>query len=556
MSGKAESLTEEYDCAWPALACIELWFEGSRCHQIEEGVILKRLIMVALLAVAVQFVSFALSANGQGAVVEAVLFYSDTCPHCHEVISNVLPPLQERYGDSLSVELISVDTPEGYRLLMYVDDLARVPEEERGVPELLVGSTVVIGSLDIEERFPALIESYLAAGGVQTPGREELLSGLGAATPGVSPTDGAEATATAESLMPIYAAYLYQPGCEACERAEYDLRLLQDTYPQLIVERYSAVDEAALAEWLGDRYGLTEERRLVAPAFFVGDDCLLDKEVTFKRLEALISSYVPQGAPRIWEGWENDKLAAEQRVIERFRSFGLLTVFAAGLIDGINPCAFATLVFFISYLSVTGRSRGQVLGIGLSFTIAVFFTYLMIGFGLYRLLAEVTMLSVLGKVIYAATAAVCLAMAVISGRDALRARRGRSEAMTLKLPTRLRRQVNRAIRESLSLRATVAAALLAGVLVSTVELACTGQIYLPTLMFVAGRPELKASAAAALAIYNLAFVVPLVVVFAVAAYGVGSERLRLLLTRHTATVKLLTAALFLALAAWLVGFLL
>jgi len=41
---------------------------------------------------------------------------------------------------------------------------------------------------------------------------------------------------------------------------------------------------------------------------------------------------------------------AEETIIERFRSFGIFAVLLAGLVEGLNPCALATLVFFISIL--------------------------------------------------------------------------------------------------------------------------------------------------------------------------------------------------------------
>jgi len=70
---------------------------------------------------------------------------------------------------------------------------------------------------------------------------------------------------------------------------------------------------------------------------------------------------------------------------------------------------------------------------------------------------------------------------------------------------------------------------------------------------VAGRPELRATAIPLLAAYNLAFIAPLVIVFVITAFGVESDRLRQLLAKHTSTVKLLTAALFVGLAAWLIS---
>jgi thiol-disulfide isomerase/thioredoxin len=40
--------------------------------------------------------------------VRAVLFYSPTCPHCHEVIQNTLIPMVDRYGDRLQILAIDV----------------------------------------------------------------------------------------------------------------------------------------------------------------------------------------------------------------------------------------------------------------------------------------------------------------------------------------------------------------------------------------------------------------------------------------------------------------
>lgn len=502
--------------------------------------------IVSLLLLALLFVSTPVSA--QEPVVEAYLFYSESCPHCHEIWDNFLPPVLEEYGDRLKLERIQVDDLDGYRLMTYVDDVGGVPPDQRGVPQILIGERILIGSNAIKENFVSLLEQYLNKGGFDLPSREELARQMEAAEAAATPSAQAGAT----SSKPIYLAYFAQPGCEICSQAQLDLNALSQVYPQLVVETYSVVDDAPLAEWLGAKHGVPEDERQVGPAIYIGGKHLVEAEVTYEGIEALIRQHLEEGAPRTWEGWEADRAAAEARVVERYRSFGLLTVVAAGLVDGVNPCAFTTLVFFVSYLSMTGRGRRQVLAAGVAFTLGVFLTYLVIGLGLYRALAAVPALSTASKVIYGAMALVCLVLAGLSVYDFWRARRGEVGDMALKLPGRLRRHVNRAIRESMTPERAATAALIAGVVVSTVELACTGQVYLPTLMFVAGRPELRSSAVPLLAAYNLSFVVPLIVVFGVTAYGVGSDRLRLLLTRHTSTVKLLTAVLFLGLAAWMV----
>ena len=88
-------------------------------------------------------------------------------------------------------------------------------------------------------------------------------------------------------------------------------------------------------------------------------------------------------------------------------------------------------------------------------------------------------------------------------------------------------------------------------IISVLELACTGQVYLPTISFVTSQPELRAAAMAFLALYNLMFIIPLVVVFILAYRGRTSARLADWSKRHLAAVKLGTAVLFIGLGLFL-----
>ena len=88
-----------------------------------------------------------------------------------------------------------------------------------------------------------------------------------------------------------------------------------------------------------------------------------------------------------------------------------------------------------------------------------------------------------------------------------------------------------------------------GVTISLLELACTGQVYLPTILYM-----LKSGSSGALThlvVYNLAFILPLVIVFGLAWTGMRSDALIQFQRRNTALVKILTGILFLALAAFL-----
>ncbi len=102
-------------------------------------------------------------------VVRAVLFYANTCPHCHIVIEQVLPPLQKQYGDQLEIRMLEVSDVNNYQLWVKAMDAYKVPNDWRGVPMLFIGDRVLVGSRDIPEQLPGLIEQYLAAGGVDYP---------------------------------------------------------------------------------------------------------------------------------------------------------------------------------------------------------------------------------------------------------------------------------------------------------------------------------------------------------------------------------------------------
>ena len=102
-------------------------------------------------------------------VVRAVLFWSETCPHCHQVLNETLPPLQEKYGKQLEIRTIELSDPANRELWAAALEMYKVPPERRGVPMLFIGDKVLVGSAEIPDQLPGLIEQYLAAGGVDFP---------------------------------------------------------------------------------------------------------------------------------------------------------------------------------------------------------------------------------------------------------------------------------------------------------------------------------------------------------------------------------------------------
>jgi len=102
-------------------------------------------------------------------VVFAVLFYSPSCPHCHLVLTETYPALEQEFGDQLQVLFIDVSTAWGGQMAFSAYEVYAIPDEMRGVPMMILGSDVMVGGIDIPQRAPGLIRDGIAAGGVDLP---------------------------------------------------------------------------------------------------------------------------------------------------------------------------------------------------------------------------------------------------------------------------------------------------------------------------------------------------------------------------------------------------
>jgi uncharacterized membrane protein len=144
-------------------------------------------------------------ALAQGPVVRAVLFFAPTCPHCHKVINQDLPGIFNRFGgqprvyfdttvarsqvafydvSNGRVEILLVDASKQAGANVFMEATERFHIPSNGVPRLIVGDSVLIGSLDIPMELPKLIEKGLAGDGIDWPDISTLRTAL-ASIPGV-----------------------------------------------------------------------------------------------------------------------------------------------------------------------------------------------------------------------------------------------------------------------------------------------------------------------------------------------------------------------------------
>jgi cytochrome c biogenesis protein CcdA len=346
---------------------------------------------------------------------------------------------------------------------------------------------------------------------------------------------------------PIEVTYWYTPGCRSCEEflASELPRIERELGARLSVARRDLLDPAAYEELARAAAARGTQVRAI-PVLGAGDSLLQGEKEIRAGTRALLASLA-----RAQRGAGDAAAEAPASVFAGGVPGGLsaLAVAAAGLLDGVNPCAFTTLIFLLSFLALGGRSRREILLIGALFTLAVFLTYLGVGFGLFAALRAAAAVPLASRILRWVLVTVLVAFAALSLYDAAVIRRGEPGKILLQLPSALKRQIHRSIRAQARAAALAGGALVLGFLVSIFEFACTGQVYLPTLAYLA-RARRQASAVGLLVLYNACFVLPLLAVFAASWFGVTSTRIAALYQKRMAAVKLGLAAVFLALAAF------
>ncbi|MDC7235522.1 MAG: hypothetical protein PQJ58_19995 [Spirochaetales bacterium] len=229
-----------------------------------------------------------------------------------------------------------------------------------------------------------------------------------------------------------------------------------------------------------------------------------------------------------------------------------LPVFLAGLLDGINPCAFTSLIFLISYLRLMKKKGSEILVIGGSFTLAVFLTYFLIGLGAFRFIRMADSFTLVSDLIRYVLGGVLLVLSLLSLIDYVRVKQGRSSESLLQLSGGTKKRIHKVVRNSSRSSWIYVSSFAAGFLISVYELGCTGQIYLPMLVYMVKQEDW--SALGPLVLYNLAFILPLIVVFTLFYKGSDSEQIGQFFADHLSLIKLAGGLLFLVMAVFILFF--
>jgi cytochrome c biogenesis protein CcdA len=315
-----------------------------------------------------------------------------------------------------------------------------------------------------------------------------------------------------QEIEGAHAVYFYSPGCGSCTGANEAFARLERSRPDLRVVAYDLSNPAGWADARRTQNALVAGLRVpdlaqndIPPGLFLPDGYRIGDErvaEAFGRLASASPAELPRfAAPTTGPG---------DSVLRR-GTLGALAL--AGLADGVNPCALTGLAFLTAYLLHRGSRRRQVALVGLLFSLGTFCAYFAAGLGLYFAIAGSSRVPGGRLAVYAFSAAVCCAFCSYAWWGV--ARRGMAPAP---VSPETRRAEHRLVRWASSGGLVCLGAPALGAAFALLELACTGQVYLPALAVLSSTGRLS-DALPGLLVYNAAFALPPLALTAVVVAG-------------------------------------
>lgn len=241
-----------------------------------------------------------------------------------------------------------------------------------------------------------------------------------------------------------------------------------------------------------------------------------------------VQSYAPNTPISEYLNWfaaNRDSLA--EPVANR-QSLLLSTVLLTGLVDGINPCAMAILLFFITFLFSIRKNRWAIAQMGLVYIASVYVVYFLVGLGLLKVsgLAQGHWLGQVGAGLLILFGSVNLLNAVYP-----------------KFPIRLELpEIGKEGLKTWMYRATLPASLVLGTLMGLESFPCSGGPYVAILGLLGSQTDFW-QGLAYLALYNLMFVLPLVIILGLSLNPVMGRKIQAWERASSRTVRGVTGAI-------------
>jgi len=207
-------------------------------------------------------------------------------------------------------------------------------------------------------------------------------------------------------------------------------------------------------------------------------------------------------------------------------------VIVPALVDSLNPCALSVLIFLLISIAAAAN-RKRILLIGGSYIAAVFLFHLLMGIGIFSMVT----LSGFSKIFSLLGATIAVFFGVITLSDVIKNR----ETFFLSVPESGKGLLSHYVRI-----ASLPAAFILGILAGLLGFSCTGGIYISILALMGNNLSLTAGMPY-LILYNVIFILPLVLVTLLVAYGISPERADAWRTENKRALRLVIGIIMIAL---------
>ncbi len=185
-------------------------------------------------------------------------------------------------------------------------------------------------------------------------------------------------------------------------------------------------------------------------------------------------------------------------------------VVVAGLLDSVNPCAFAVILLLIAFLFTIRKRRGEVLKLGAIYVFVIFLVYLAIGLGI------LSAIRVSDNPHFVARIGAYLLIAL--GLLNLIEYRWPNVPLKLHMPAVAHKKVNQLLKA-----ATVPATIGVGFIVGLCTFPCSGGVYVSIITLLNAKTTF-AWGVAYLILYNALFVLPLILILLAVGNRVTAKR--------------------------------
>lgn len=214
-------------------------------------------------------------------------------------------------------------------------------------------------------------------------------------------------------------------------------------------------------------------------------------------------------------------------------------VIAAALVDSINPCAIAVLTILLTTIIIAGNRR-RAIHAGIAYTIAIYIAYTLFGFAVGSALFIIAGAVRWFDIIVGGLAVV---IGLLNVKDAIWYAGG---GFVMEIPRRWRPTMVGLLKAVTS----PIGAFGIGFVITAFELPCTSGPYLFILGLLAERGTMVA-AIPYLLLYNVFFVLPLLVITLLVARGLGPERINAWKDRNIRLLHLVAGLILIILGAYL-----